>query len=202
MNIGDNIIDTRDIEKRIEELKEQVTPRWVAGWNMPGYMPDSKPAEFDNFEDARDYIVDEIDEEADSAEEAASEVGGAEVERLREAVEDIREAAATIRKLDDAFGVTLGRYHYFITLDGEMGLDDDEKEELEMLEEVFDELPKDESLIHDSYFVDWTMDFASELGIDTSTWPTIYIDWEKAADELKMDYTAYEIGDETYWGRA
>ena len=31
-------------------------PRFVAGLNMPGYLPDSDPAEFDDEDDAMEYI--------------------------------------------------------------------------------------------------------------------------------------------------
>jgi hypothetical protein len=36
-----------------------------AGWNMPGYMPETDPQQFDSFEDAREYIADELDRAAD-----------------------------------------------------------------------------------------------------------------------------------------
>lgn len=200
MNIGDNIIDTRDIAARIEELKDQRTERWVAGWNMPGYMPDSEPAEFDDFDDAKEYIADEIDRAAEHLEDGAYQL---EDEALTEKAETLREDANKIRNLDEGdFGATLGNYHYFITQDSTMGLDHDEEEELEQLEEVFDELPKDESLIHDSYFKTYAMELADDIGFETNGWPATCIDWEQAANELQMDYTSYEIGDETYWGRA
>ena len=32
-------------------------PRFVAGFNQPGYMPDNDPAEFDNFDEAKRYIL-------------------------------------------------------------------------------------------------------------------------------------------------
>jgi len=29
---------------------------YVAGWNMPGYLPETDPVEFDTFTDAIDYL--------------------------------------------------------------------------------------------------------------------------------------------------
>jgi hypothetical protein len=31
--------------------------RWIAGWNTPGYLPDNPPEEFDNEQDAREYMA-------------------------------------------------------------------------------------------------------------------------------------------------
>lgn len=42
-------------------------PGYVAGWNIPGYMPESEPVEFDTFEEARDYIVSEIENDEECA---------------------------------------------------------------------------------------------------------------------------------------
>jgi hypothetical protein len=35
--------------------------KWVAGWNMPGYLPESGPTLFDDWTDARAHIVETID---------------------------------------------------------------------------------------------------------------------------------------------
>lgn len=44
---------------------------FTAGWNMPGYSPESEPSEFDTFAEARTYLVDEVtrfwDQDYDSA---------------------------------------------------------------------------------------------------------------------------------------
>lgn len=34
-----------------------MTVRHVVTWNMPGCLPESDPAEFDNRKDARDYLI-------------------------------------------------------------------------------------------------------------------------------------------------
>ena len=32
-------------------------PVWIAGYNMPGYMPDNEPAAFETFDEAKRYII-------------------------------------------------------------------------------------------------------------------------------------------------
>lgn len=34
---------------------------WVAGWNMPGYLPETDPVEFERRSDAIRYLADEMD---------------------------------------------------------------------------------------------------------------------------------------------
>lgn len=48
---------------------------YCAGWNMPGYMPETAPAEFATEEAARDYLCEELSRLADNeeTEEAAAE---------------------------------------------------------------------------------------------------------------------------------
>ena len=59
------------------------------------------------------------------------------------------------------------------------------------------------TLIRDSYFERYAQDLAADIGaLDKCTpWPATCIDWEKAADELKQDYTSVEFDGETYWVR-
>jgi hypothetical protein len=44
---------------------------------------------------------------------------------------------------------------------------------------------------------------ADDIGaIDrNASWPTNWIDWEKAALELRVDYSSVEIDGKTYWYR-
>lgn len=60
-----------------------------------------------------------------------------------------------------------------------------------------------ETLIRDSYFQDYAQELAEDVGaIDAAaTWPNTCIDWEWAARELQMDYTAVEFDGVTYWTR-
>lgn len=59
------------------------------------------------------------------------------------------------------------------------------------------------ALIRDSYFEDYAHDLAESIGAigkDTQ-WPATHINWDAAADELKMDYTSVEWDGVTYWVR-
>jgi hypothetical protein len=47
--------------------------KYVAGWNMPGYLPEMEPAEFDSFEEAKAFIVDELEDQANGHDEGDEE---------------------------------------------------------------------------------------------------------------------------------
>ena len=59
------------------------------------------------------------------------------------------------------------------------------------------------TLIRDSYFKTYAQQFADDIGAVNSEagWPNSCIDWEQAADELQMDYTAIEFDGVTDWVR-
>lgn len=61
-----------------------------------------------------------------------------------------------------------------------------------------------ETLIHDSYFEDYAEQLAEDCGmIDREAgWPLTYIDWERAAEALRQDYTQIDFDGETYWARS
>lgn len=58
-------------------------------------------------------------------------------------------------------------------------------------------------LIHDDHFEDYAQELAEDCGMVNSdaTWPNNHIDWEAAANELKVDYSTVEYDGETYWYR-
>lgn len=60
-----------------------------------------------------------------------------------------------------------------------------------------------ETLIRDSYFKEYAQELAKDIGaIDrNASWPNTCIDWEQAARELQMDYTAVDFDGVTYWVR-
>lgn len=59
------------------------------------------------------------------------------------------------------------------------------------------------SLIADSYFEDYARELAEDIGAVNADapWPNNFIDWERAADALKIDYTSVEIDGRDYWYR-
>lgn len=66
-----------------------------------------------------------------------------------------------------------------------------------------------ETFIADSYFEDYARELAEDIGAikRDMEWPCNCIDWEAAAEQLKADYTSYELpgigGNKvTYWARS
>jgi hypothetical protein len=59
------------------------------------------------------------------------------------------------------------------------------------------------SIIRDTYFRNYAMDLADELGLmpDGYVWPISCIDWDQAERELQMDYTSVNFGGVIYWVR-
>ena len=59
------------------------------------------------------------------------------------------------------------------------------------------------TLIRYSYFKDYAQQLADDIGAigKDVQWPHTCIDWDQAARELRMDYTAVEFNGITYWTR-
>lgn len=59
------------------------------------------------------------------------------------------------------------------------------------------------TLIRDSYFVEYAQELAEDIGAvnPSAGWPNNRIDWEAAADDLKMDYVSLDFDGVTYWMR-
>lgn len=111
---------------------------------------------------------------------------------------------------DESTGVD--HAEYAIPNDGDdwrVGLSDDDADELRDLLNLQDEAEGSpdwhhgETLIHDDYFEEYARQLADDLGMvpDDAGWPTMHIDWEAAANDLKMDYFSVEYAGETYWIR-
>lgn len=127
-----------------------------------------------------------------------------------EDVIDVRDVIARVEYLRDALEAYAGDEYD----DGDR-LDDEEAQELVTLEALLDDLRGnggDEqwqgdwfpvTLVRDTYFVDYARELADDIGAVPSeyTWPTSCIDWDRAARELRMDYTSTEFDGVTYWYR-
>lgn len=89
---------------------------------------------------------------------------------------------------------------------------DFEDDELKALQDLFSEVGEpyrggefdEPTLIHERYFEDYARQLAEDIGAieEDGRWPTNCIDWERAANELRVDYTSYEIDGHTYYARA
>ena len=97
-------------------------------------------------------------------------------------------------------------------------LEESENEELEELEELLtlmDELQGcggdfkwrgdwyPAFLIRDSHFQDYAQELAEDCDLlkNATSWPLTCIDWEKAARELKYDYSCADFRGVTFWFR-
>lgn len=188
----EDMIDSREIMERIEELEERNKPRFVAGWNMPGYMPDMETVEFDDADVALEFIKNAINDLDDEQERHKGNV----------------EFAANLQADENGeLGVNFGNMHYFISkdTDGENYLDVEERAELEALKALTSEAEGcadweyGEALIRYSYFKNYAEElfddcYASEIPENLRS----YIDYEAFARDLKFDYTSVDFGGVEY----
>ena len=194
----DNIIDSRDVIARIEELREECGNKYVANWNMPGYMPENEGATFGDADEALEYIKDEMRSWVDQNEELTDE----EARELNAQI-DTCEADE-----DGEFGQTFQGWHYFVSVNPEF--DESNMPELEALEQLQEEAEGYSSdwhhgaqLISEDHFTQYAQDLAEDCGmVDRNLkWPYTCIDWDQAAEELKQDYTAVDFDGQTYYIR-
>ena len=90
-------------------------------------------------------------------------------------------------------------------------LDDDEQDEHEQLATLLQEIENNASdaphhgvtLIADAYFETYAQEFAEDIGAlpRDAEWPATFIDWERAANALKMDYAEVDWNGHTFWVR-
>ena len=89
--------------------------------------------------------------------------------------------------------------------------DHDDHEEWKEINDFVEEFEGDvdrggETLIRESYFVEYAQDLAGDVCDDFSKrsqqWPFSHIDWEAAAKELKQDYSSAEFDGVTYYYRS
>lgn len=90
------------------------------------------------------------------------------------------------------------------------GLTADEESELESLlklsgeaEDYAPDWQYGEVMVRDSYFQTYAQELADDIGAIPSdaAWPLTCIDWERAARELRQDYTSVDFDGVTYWVR-
>lgn len=60
------------------------------------------------------------------------------------------------------------------------------------------------TLIHEEYFLEYAEQLAEDIGAVSSnaSWPNNHIDWDAAAEELKIDYMEVDFDGQTYLMRA
>ena len=77
---------------------------YVAGWNMPGYLPESEPWTTDSYDDAVEYMLYEMERYAD-------DLDGAAWDRYLETVSDVEKQ----RSIGVSVFASLGNCIYWVT---------------------------------------------------------------------------------------
>jgi hypothetical protein len=76
---------------------------WIAGYNNPGYMPETDPEAFETFEEAQDYLTYILDQFVDDWDVGESD--GDEYNRAIHFIQSVKPASIT---------VNAGRYAFWI----------------------------------------------------------------------------------------
>jgi hypothetical protein len=129
--------------ERLEELCEQaMMPRYVVGRNMPGYLPDATPDEFDDADDARAALAQSMRDDADNLYDGIDpECLSTDASHVPSLILQLREAADALGLLTSEgnsadYGQTIGATHYWLTCSGHMGLNADDATEYDELTEA------------------------------------------------------------------
>ena len=94
--------------------------KYVAGYNLPGYMPDSEPATFDDFATAQSYIVEEIDRDIESLYTGGGLDNDASAEDREAATNkeaQLKEAIEYVKKQTGEFSFRAGDYVYWVSIE-------------------------------------------------------------------------------------
>ena len=149
----DDIIDSRDVIARIEELEAEREALQTTVYEWENAIGDT--------------------DEEDEKQAAAEELGRAEIDLETWDASDEADELRILKALADEASGYAADWRY------------------------------GETLIRDSYFKDYAMELAEDIGAINrdATWPNTCIDWDQAARELQMDYTAVDFDGVTYWIR-
>lgn len=167
VSAGTDIIDSRDILERIEELESALSAVDCASCKGTGVQTDANSVQTDD-------VCDECE--------------GAGTIDLGDMLPEQREKCESYQALTD------------------------EHEELIRLRELVEEIDNNAGdkardgvgLIADHYFERYAQELADDIGAINAdaVWPVCHIDWEAAAESLKMDYSSIEYDGVTYWVRS
>lgn len=123
---------------------------------------------------------------------------------------DTRDITVRIQELKDEWSeVTENDFEdYNLSYDDlKVGLSEEDAEELLALMELQEEagssyFDNEESFISDEYFTEYAQDMIKEVGYISAEVPSwIEIDWERTAQNVRVDYTSFEFRGTTYWIR-
>ena len=142
----------------------------------------------DHLEDEFGSLEDAFDDLSEAWEEAADEAGVAHdgpVLEVRDGVEAVRAWAGDM-ELENQFDRFEDERDLWNTVVNEG--------------EGYGDFMHGVTLVHEDHFEDHARDLAEDTGLidREASWPHTCIDWEQAANELRMDYTEIEIENETF----
>lgn len=196
MNNMDDVIDSRDIIARIEELEGDKVDQWFAGYNMAGYMPDNESAVFECFDDAQEYILNTLEDYIDD--EAEGDPESSRIPAWRQMYENIK----TTEEGD--FSFVDGGMCFFVTQSDPILEDADDAEELRILTELAEECEQyasdwvhGEALIRRSYFESYMDEMVADcydVPKDMPSWMSITLDY----DALEQDYMSVDFNGAEY----
>ena len=192
----DDVIDSRDVMERIDELEGELQD------SMEEFVKERIAELQDAFQAIAAERSDELDD-PDSpvdVDDVIDEIAG-------ESSHFLHTAANELLILRD--GIDLEEYICDAARDSRHDMYA-EANEYRLLCELRDDCEGcgdwkyGEILVRDSYFTDYAQQLAEDIGaVDANaTWPNNCIDWERAARELKMDYTSVSFGGVEYWLRS
>lgn len=138
-------------------------------------------------EDERAALADEVDNAKQTYEDAIDPTSCLGKEEKKEAKDNWKTAIEKLTEYDES----------------------DEGRELKALKalqddcEGYSDWKHGATLIRDLYFEQHAKELAEDLGdMKDDRWPYTHIDWERAADELKQDYSAVDFDGVEYWIRS
>ena len=176
----EDTIDSRDVIARIAELEEE-REALVDAVNEALHAVKDAEAAVDLAHDDNSQTDDEV--------EAASEGPGCDLDNAVEELHSAKEELSDWDGYDDC-GEELTKL----------------KEFAEEAEGYTSEWEDGAYFIRDSYFTEHAQEEAESCcempDNGGSNWPYCCIDWEAAANMLKMDYSCFEFDDEDYWVRS
>jgi predicted nuclease with TOPRIM domain len=145
----------------------------------------------DNFIDPRDVNV-EADEYEDS------------IALKKEEIEEVEDNIAGLDEDDEDYHDELSDLECQLEnlKDELLGLEEEAEDIFELRDEC-DNYARGETLINEDYWVDYVRQMAEDIdGIDTNNWPYNNIDWEGAADDLRVDYVTITWRGQDFYVRA
>jgi hypothetical protein len=184
----DDRIDSRDVDERIDDLETTVLP-WRA--RLENHAGVAENEAFATHAEAREALSDWLFDLAN--------------DRDSESSPDLREASGRVQSMRDGEAESFEAADVTATIEPNDDMDEDEAEELRTLKALRDDCEgygweHGVTLIRESNFTEYAEELAEELSLipENAAWPANCIDWEKAARELRVDYTETEFDGVTY----